>query len=373
MKRFIFFTTLLLFSIIAFAQVNGTFNYGQDGHVYFYLVNNTRFHVPVTVIARNAQKNQSRRDQVTVWSGNTFFFGPNYNWAWEKGETMTVIDGNGQSANWVCPYTDPDVINMNGGYSSNNYGYNQPQTTPRRTPNNNSGTNSAGNSNNGNLSNEWQTYWSFYRTRTPGLSSDFGGIDLYYLNSNKTSGYKISYMYSNGRYYNNVIAASDGGKHGNYKPSTTNIGELIYESKVNYGKIVATPNLKSVKCNGVTYYQVTSDQFFKVAKNGWSTYTPTTPSTSGNSYYKGQSLGHDRYYDSKGTSSDDKPVQRKSSTTKGCSQCKRGVNPYPQSVQPSTSWIGHYNSSGVKCPYCDNYNTSSHWHEKCSSCNVPRY
>lgn len=281
MKRFIFFTTLLLFSIIAFAQVNGTFNYGQDGHVYFYLVNNTRFHVPVTVIARNAQKNQSRRDQVTVWSGNTFFFGPNYNWAWEKGETMTVIDGNGQSANWVCPYTDPDVINMNGGYSSNNYGYNQPQTTPRRTPNNNSGTNSAGNSNNGNLSNEWQTYWSFYRTRTPGLSSDFGGIDLYYLNSNKTSGYRISYMYSNGRYYN-VIAASNGGKHGNYKPSTTNIGELIYESKVNYGKIVATPNLKSVKCNGVTYYQVTSDQFFKVAKNGWSTYTPTTPSTSGN-------------------------------------------------------------------------------------------
>lgn len=94
---------------------------------------------------------------------------------------------------------------------------------------------------------------------------------------------------------------------------------------------------------------------------------------SGDSYYKGQSLGHDRYYDSKGTSSDDKPVQRKSSTTKGCSQCKRGVNPYPQSVQPSTSWIGHYNSSGVKCPYCDNYNTSSHWHEKCSSCNTPLY
>lgn len=123
MKRFILFITLLVFSFIAFAQVNGSFNYGQDGHVYFYLVNNTRFHVPVTVIARNAQKNQSRRDQVTVWSGNTFFFGPNYNWAWEKGETMTVIDGNGQSANWVCPYTDPDVLNMDSGHSSTN-GYN---------------------------------------------------------------------------------------------------------------------------------------------------------------------------------------------------------------------------------------------------------
>lgn len=94
---------------------------------------------------------------------------------------------------------------------------------------------------------------------------------------------------------------------------------------------------------------------------------------SGDTYYKGQSLGHDKYYDSKGSSSDDKPTQRRSSTTKGCSRCKNGVNPYPQSVQPSSSWIGHYNTSGVKCPYCDNYNTSSHWHEKCSSCNVPRY
>lgn len=127
MKRIFFLITLMLFSIIVFAQVNGSFNYGQDGHVYFYLANNSRYHVPVTVIASNAQKNQSCRDQTTIWSGNTFFFGQNYNWFWEQGETMTVIYNNGQSDKWVCPYTDPYVMNMNGGYSNNN-GYNQPQT-----------------------------------------------------------------------------------------------------------------------------------------------------------------------------------------------------------------------------------------------------
>lgn len=132
MKSLYSLILFLLFSLSSFAQINGMFNYGQDGHVYFYLANNTSFHVPVSIIVKNTQKNQSRRENLTIWSGNTFFFGPNYNWSWEKGETITVIYNNGQSSKWVCPYTDSDVIYMNNlNKSQSNNGYNNPQIGSR--------------------------------------------------------------------------------------------------------------------------------------------------------------------------------------------------------------------------------------------------
>lgn len=142
MKRYLISFISLLVCVMSFAQLNAQFDYGQDGHVYFYFMNSTQFHIPLTIIARNAQKNQSYKDKVTIWSGNTFIFGPNLNWLWEKGESMTVIDASGQSYNWVCPYTDPYVLNANRGYSSYNNGYNHPQTNQRINSNNRQNVNS---------------------------------------------------------------------------------------------------------------------------------------------------------------------------------------------------------------------------------------
>jgi len=55
-----------------------------------------------------------------------------------------------------------------------------------------------------------------------------------------------------------------------------------------------------------------------------------------------------------------------------CTSCGgTGVNPTPNSGGSLSSWVAHYNSQGNKCPYCGSY--TKHFHDKCSSCNVPRY
>lgn len=55
-----------------------------------------------------------------------------------------------------------------------------------------------------------------------------------------------------------------------------------------------------------------------------------------------------------------------------CRSCGgTGVNRTPNTGGSRTSWVAHYNSQGNKCPYCGNY--SSHFHDRCASCNVPRY
>lgn len=54
-----------------------------------------------------------------------------------------------------------------------------------------------------------------------------------------------------------------------------------------------------------------------------------------------------------------------------CSKCGgTGIDPaYLQYWSGRASWLGHYNSSGNKCPYCGY--SSQHYHSKCSRCNVP--
>lgn len=55
-----------------------------------------------------------------------------------------------------------------------------------------------------------------------------------------------------------------------------------------------------------------------------------------------------------------------------CSSCGgTGVSPTPNSGGSRSSWVAHYNSQGSKCPYCGSY--TKHFHDRCSSCNVPRY
>ena len=61
-----------------------------------------------------------------------------------------------------------------------------------------------------------------------------------------------------------------------------------------------------------------------------------------------------------------------SSRKQSCSSCGgTGVDPTPNSGGALHNWVAHYNSSGTKCRYCGRY--TGHYHDKCSSCNVPRY
>lgn len=54
-----------------------------------------------------------------------------------------------------------------------------------------------------------------------------------------------------------------------------------------------------------------------------------------------------------------------------CSSCGgTGVNKMPNSGGSRTNWVAYYNQSGSECPYCGRY--TSHYHDKCASCNVPR-
>ena len=56
-----------------------------------------------------------------------------------------------------------------------------------------------------------------------------------------------------------------------------------------------------------------------------------------------------------------------------CSKCGgTGVDPtYQRYWGGRQSWLGHYNSSGSRCPYCGKYD--QHYHSRCSDCNVPSY
>lgn len=57
---------------------------------------------------------------------------------------------------------------------------------------------------------------------------------------------------------------------------------------------------------------------------------------------------------------------------KVCRSCGgTGVSKTPNSGGSRTSWVAYYNSPGNKCPYCGGY--TKHFHDRCSSCNVPSY
>lgn len=61
-----------------------------------------------------------------------------------------------------------------------------------------------------------------------------------------------------------------------------------------------------------------------------------------------------------------------SSNSGVCSSCGgTGVSPTPNSGGSLASWVAHYNSQGNRCHYCGRY--TQHFHDRCSSCNVPRY
>lgn len=72
------------------------------------------------------------------------------------------------------------------------------------------------------------------------------------------------------------------------------------------------------------------------------------------------------------SSSSSSSSSKRRSSSGPCHSCGgTGVNPISNTGGSRGSWVAHYNSRGNKCPYCGRY--SSHYHDKCSSCNVPRY
>lgn len=61
-----------------------------------------------------------------------------------------------------------------------------------------------------------------------------------------------------------------------------------------------------------------------------------------------------------------------SSRNSSCSACGgTRVNPNPNYGGSLSSFVAYYNAQGNHCPYCGKYN--DHFHDRCSSCNVPRY
>lgn len=97
--------------ICSYGQLQGSFNYAQDGHIYFYLSNPTGYQIPVTWGVYNFRKNEQRVNQGVMTPYSTFTYGPNMNWIWEKDERFVVTYANGQTVYWTCPETDPILRN----------------------------------------------------------------------------------------------------------------------------------------------------------------------------------------------------------------------------------------------------------------------
>ena len=95
------------------------------------------------------------------------------------------------------------------------------------------------------------------------------------------------------------------------------------------------------------------------------------------SYYgaDGRIISTNSFRSGSGNSSSSSSSSRSRSSSSSRSSCSRcggtGVDPSPSSGGGLSSWVKYYNSDGVKCPYCGRYN--SHLHNRCSTCNVPRY
>lgn len=108
--RFLLSLGLYLISLVSYAQLNGLFNYAQDGHIYFFLTNTSRYPMTVNVAVQNFQTNESKADVITIRGMEQLAFGPNINWFWLQGEIFIVTYMNGQSVYWTCPQNDNQFI-----------------------------------------------------------------------------------------------------------------------------------------------------------------------------------------------------------------------------------------------------------------------
>ena len=111
MKKVILYFLFSMICLYSYGQLQGSFSYAQDGHIYFYLSNPTGYQIPVVWGVYNLSKNEQRQNQGVMTPGGTFVYGPNANWVWEKGERFAVTYSNGQTVYWTCPETDSALRN----------------------------------------------------------------------------------------------------------------------------------------------------------------------------------------------------------------------------------------------------------------------
>lgn len=97
-----------IFCLCSYGQLRGSFNYGQDNHIYFYLSNPTAYSYNVFWGVYNYSKYQSKNDFLTMTPNSTYAFGPNIGWTWLQGEKF-ALTVNGQTTTWTCPQSDPSV------------------------------------------------------------------------------------------------------------------------------------------------------------------------------------------------------------------------------------------------------------------------
>lgn len=113
MKKVLLYLLLIFICPLSYGQLQGSFKYAQDGHIYFYLSNPTGYQVPVVWGVYNLNKNEQRQYQGCMAPYSTFTYGLNANWLWEKGERFAITYANGQTVYWTCPETDPALRNRN--------------------------------------------------------------------------------------------------------------------------------------------------------------------------------------------------------------------------------------------------------------------
>ena len=78
--------------------------------------------------------------------------------------------------------------------------------------------------------------------------------------------------------------------------------------------------------------------------------------------YQLRQQNNSSYYDNK---------RLKQQKRAGCASCGgTGVDSTPMTSSGMSTWVAHYHSgNGTKCIYCNRLD--SHYHDKCSSCNIP--
>lgn len=121
MRRFFLSIQLVLMCVLSYGQLQGSFQYAQDGHLYFYLSNPTGYQIPITWGVYNDVKKEQRVTQGVMGPYFTFTYGPNANWLWEKGERFCVTYSNGQTVYWTCPSTDPALKRSGNPSFGNNW------------------------------------------------------------------------------------------------------------------------------------------------------------------------------------------------------------------------------------------------------------
>lgn len=111
---------------------------------------------------------------------------------------------------------------------------------------------------------------------------------------------------------------------------------------------------------------------------GYCTASGRCPACHGKGYTVSQYINGNLYIDGQlappagSGSSSSSGRDRNSGSSSACRSCGgTGVSKTPNSGGSRSSWVAYYNPAGTHCPYCGGY--TEHYHDRCSSCNIPSY